>query len=100
MSTHTPGDWVLEDLDDDLLIDILCGSVVIATITAKGDHDLTDEERANAQLIALAPKLLALCESFAALMPATHVSFGEAETLIEKLDQLCEQAHSLLKDLK
>jgi hypothetical protein len=63
--THTPGPWTAEDSDGlyvrpaDVTANVIC-DIVGRTGDGKA-NDQTDEDLANAQLIAAAPDLLAAC---------------------------------------
>ncbi len=67
---HTKEPWkIVEASRTDILID--SDGHTVALITTDGDSDLTDEDEANARLIAAAPDLLAAAEeAFAALVGA------------------------------
>lgn len=53
MSNHTPGPWKADDLR------VMWGGYFVADCDGKGDIGRKNESRANAQLIAAAPELLA-----------------------------------------
>lgn len=56
---HTPGNWKV--LDSSIVAKDIC----ICTIEDDGGYEApTAERKANARLIAAAPKLLAACEAF------------------------------------
>jgi len=87
MSAHTPGEWtakggIVRGPDGELI----CFTTLAGPV-------------GNARLIAAVPKLLALCESFAGLMPAKQISFVAAELILDELNELCEQANRVLEEI-
>jgi hypothetical protein len=83
MNAHTPGPWFVDRRDSGCAnaVDILTvrggDCLQIASITNEdeplSEARLTDEDRANAHLIAAAPDLLAACEAaYIALPIAEH----------------------------
>lgn len=70
MNKHTPGPWVV-DGEDDIVPDVPCILIVCegkrvcdvsSTLKDDGEFVLTDQDRANAHLIAAAPDLLEALE--------------------------------------
>lgn len=62
MSTHTPGPWTIQQAGYESFI---LGPIRGGRIASVNESDRpTEEERANAKLIAASPKLLEACELF------------------------------------
>lgn len=59
MATHTPGPWA--NVEGAYFINARSAAGVVADIRIAGGR-ITDEDRANARLIAAAPDLLDMCE--------------------------------------
>ena len=61
MSKHTPGNWIIDEVEADL-VEITAenrfGQVEIATVQLGYTGKIGDEQRANARLIAAAPEML------------------------------------------
>lgn len=84
MSDHTPGEWTARGRT------VYGPNGEVICFTALADPE------ANARLIAVAPKLLALCESFAGLGDGA----GMEAMVLDQLDVLCERANRTLKEIK
>ena len=86
-SKHTPGPWLIEDKGYPLrIVDSLeVGATEICVIGGSGFCPESEEEnRANARLIALAPKLLAICRGLSG-----EIDFGgEGEPFHDRVLEL------------
>jgi len=86
MSQHTPGPWSINSDGEHGLITIyhrdmghkqICDMCLVAM---DGNHELDQEERANAYLIAAAPQLLAACKA----------ALNELESVLEKTNAVLD----------
>lgn len=103
MSKHTPGPWKIRELRKeepaeyrDFAIDTVSKyeSITIAT-TFHAQSITLAEDRANAQLIAAAPKLLKACEKLVTRM--LQLGYTTGNTIVWDADNAIREAKGITK---
>lgn len=104
MKAHTPGPWeVFESATNALGIGP--SDVMICEIVAEGATDeagpnspdeITDEDRANARLIAAAPELLAACLTVKRFLTGLEDGTGKGDPLRKLREEVHEPLHAAL----
>ena len=83
MSKHTPGNWIIDEVEADL-VEITAenrfGQVEIATVQLGYTGKIGDEQRANARLIAAAPEMLDMLTEAHNQIEYLSEKFGETGT--------------------
>jgi hypothetical protein len=78
---HTPGPWTsLTDTDRETIVSehVNAYGNFIVTIVTRGDERMTEEDRANARLIAAAPELLEALEYASELIKTARQYFPKS----------------------
>jgi len=78
MSKHTPGEWFTSRPNRTIYIESRIGGGMLQEVAACGPTEATEQQEANAQLIAAAPELLEACKTMAEWFKREHEGFPNA----------------------